>query len=83
MASQDFPQATVDKINAVNAWIVDSLIPSDLALDACLNSNAAAFIPAIDVASNEGKMLYLFAKMTKSKRVLEIVSVFPGLQIIC
>jgi predicted O-methyltransferase YrrM len=72
MPSHVFSQKTLDGFNKVHAWITSSLLHPDPALDACLAANAAANLDAIDVAPNEGKMLYLFAKMTSSKRVLEI-----------
>jgi len=72
MSTNDFRQSTLDKIDAVNTWIVGSLLPPDPALSSCLAANAAANLDAIDVAPNEGKMLYLFAKMTSAHRVLEI-----------
>jgi predicted O-methyltransferase YrrM len=57
---------------AVERYVVDSVIGSDPVLDEVLRANAAAGLPSIDVAPNEGKLLYLLAKIRGAKRVLEI-----------
>lgn len=57
---------------AVDSYMVDSLIPSDPILEAVLKANAAAGLPAHDVAPNQGKLLYLLAKIHGAKRILEI-----------
>jgi predicted O-methyltransferase YrrM len=65
-------QKITDAFNAVDSWICDSLVPADPALVSTLNANAAASLDEIDVAPNQGRMLYLLAKMNRAKRVLEI-----------
>jgi predicted O-methyltransferase YrrM len=57
---------------AVERYVVDSVIGSDALLDEVLRANAAAGLPSIDVAPNEGKLLYLLAKIRGAKRILEI-----------
>lgn len=57
---------------AVDSYIADSLIPSDPALDAALADNFAAKLPGIDVAPNEGKFLYLMARLVGARKILEI-----------
>lgn len=57
---------------SVDTYIVDTLIPQDTALDAALRANAAAGLPAIDVAPNQGKLLQLLARIQGAKRILEI-----------
>jgi predicted O-methyltransferase YrrM len=57
---------------AVDSWISDHLLPADPALNGTLSANAAASLDQIDVAPNQGKLLYLLAKMNRAKRVLEI-----------
>jgi len=57
---------------AVDSYIVDTLIPHDPGLDAVLQANAAAGLPAIDVAPNQGKFLHLLARIQGAKRILEI-----------
>jgi predicted O-methyltransferase YrrM len=47
-------------------------VPPDEALDAALEASAAAGLPAIDVAPNQGKLLYLLARMQGARTILEI-----------
>src|SRR6185312_15009209 len=47
---------------AVDRYLTDQLVPSDAALDAALASSAAAGLPAINVAPNQGKLLQLLAR---------------------
>ncbi|MBN5199676.1 O-methyltransferase [Serratia marcescens] len=56
----------------VDRYIVDSLVEQDDALLQALATNAAAGLPAHDVAPNQGKLLQLFARMVNAKRILEI-----------
>ncbi len=72
MPYHKFPQSTVDKFNAVHKWITSSLLPPSAALESTLAANEAANLDAIDVAPNEGRMLYLFPKMVGAKHILEI-----------
>ena len=45
----------------VDDYIVGALVPADPALAAAMAANAAAKLPAIDVAPNQGKLLHIFA----------------------
>jgi predicted O-methyltransferase YrrM len=63
---------TPAKAAATDAYICDKLLPTDQALEAALKNNAFSNLDAIDVAPNQGKQLYLLAKMLKAKRILEI-----------
>jgi predicted O-methyltransferase YrrM len=63
---------TLKKATALDSYICDNLLPSDLALEAALKNNASSNLDAINVAPNQGKQLYLLAKMLKAKRILEI-----------
>jgi predicted O-methyltransferase YrrM len=47
-------------------------VPSDAALDAALESSAAAGLPAIHVAPNQGKLLHVLARAIGAKRILEV-----------
>ncbi len=58
--------------NAVEGYILENLIPADPILQEALKRNNASGLPTIDVAPNEGKLLYLLAKMRGAKRILEI-----------
>lgn len=61
-----------DLWNAVDAYIVDRLLPPDAVLDAVMAANAAAGLPAIDVSPAQGKLLYLLARMAGARRILEV-----------
>lgn len=56
----------------VDRYIADNLVPSDSALDETLRANVVAGLPAHDVASNQGKLLHLLARIQGAKRILEI-----------
>ncbi|MEO5987523.1 MAG: O-methyltransferase [Candidatus Eisenbacteria bacterium] len=56
----------------VDAYFSGVLLPPDPALAAALAASAAAGLPTIHVAPNQGKLLYLFARMIGAKRVLEV-----------
>lgn len=48
------------------------LVPEAPVLGAVLTANAAAGLPAHDVAPNQGKLLYLLARLMGARRILEI-----------
>src|SRR5262252_8597449 len=56
----------------VDRYLVETLHLSDPVLEAVIEANAAAQLPAIDVAPNQGKLLHLFAKLIQAKKILEI-----------
>ena len=56
----------------IDAYIGQLFIPHDDTLAQGLKDASAADLPSINVSANEGKLLYLIAKMTDAKRVLEI-----------
>ena len=58
--------ATVDR------YIAEQLVPADAALDAALEASTAAGLPAIAVAPNQGKLLYLLARLRGARRILEL-----------
>jgi predicted O-methyltransferase YrrM len=60
------------KFNKVDNWINSSLLPPDTGLTSALEANAASNLDDIDVAPNQGKFLYLLAKMNHCKRILEV-----------
>jgi predicted O-methyltransferase YrrM len=57
---------------AVDRYITDLLVPSDPALDAALSASAAAGLPAVNVAPNQGKFLAMLAQLQKARSILEI-----------
>jgi predicted O-methyltransferase YrrM len=58
--------------SAVDAYIAERLLGDDSALSATLAANAAGGLPDIDVSPAQGRMLHLFARMTRARRILEI-----------
>jgi predicted O-methyltransferase YrrM len=56
----------------VDQYITDTLVGADAVLDAVHEANTAAGLPAIDVAPNQGKFLYLLALIRGARRILEI-----------
>ena len=56
----------------VDGYIVERLVGPDPALDAALAANAAAGLPGIDVAPNQGKLLHILARMIGARQILEI-----------
>jgi predicted O-methyltransferase YrrM len=57
---------------AVDAYVAERLLGDDPTLDAALAANAAAGLPAIDVAPVQGKLLHLLARMAGARRILEV-----------
>jgi predicted O-methyltransferase YrrM len=56
----------------VDEYLVSILAPSDASLEAALVDSAAAGLPQINVAPNQGKMLELLARIRGARRILEI-----------
>jgi len=56
----------------VDGYIEGLFVPHDEALAQGLKDAEAAGLPSINVSANEGKLLYLIAKMAQARRVLEI-----------
>ena len=53
----------------VDQFFADQLIPSDEVLDAASAASAAAGLPAINVAPNQGKLLHLLARIQGARTV--------------
>jgi predicted O-methyltransferase YrrM len=58
--------------NAVDQYICEHSVAIDPTLDAALHNSDAAGLPAIAVAPNQGKLLYLLARAMGAKRILEV-----------
>jgi predicted O-methyltransferase YrrM len=58
--------------NAVDQYINALLVRADPVLDSVLAASAAAGLPAIHVAPNQGKLLQLLARMQGARMILEI-----------
>jgi predicted O-methyltransferase YrrM len=63
---------TKDHWTAVDRYLVETLVPSDPALNAALRTSAEHGLPAINVAPNQGKLLHLLALTMGAKNILEI-----------
>ncbi|WP_339255689.1 O-methyltransferase [Paenibacillus sp. FSL P2-0136] len=61
-----------NKWSNVDAYFNDRLLAADPVLDAVLDANTGAGLPAIDVAPNQGKLLHLLALMKGASNILEI-----------
>ncbi len=66
---QPINEALVQKIDD---YIDDLFVPPDPALEQNLKDAEAAGLPAIAVDPAQGRMMYLLAKMSSPKRILEI-----------
>lgn len=58
--------------DAVDRYICEHLLPADPSLDNALQKSAEAGLPAINVAPNQGKLLFLLARAIGAKKMLEI-----------
>ena len=58
--------------DSVDAYLTDTLLPPDPALQACLEASRSAGLPAIQVAPNQGRLLNLIAQVRGARRILEI-----------
>jgi predicted O-methyltransferase YrrM len=56
----------------VDAYVESLFVPPDETLAQGLRDAAAASLPPINVSANEAKLLYLIAKLSNARRMLEI-----------
>jgi predicted O-methyltransferase YrrM len=68
----NIPQDLFNQFSAVDSYINSSLLPHDAGLESALNNNHAKNLDEIDVAPNQGKLLYLLAKINHASRILEV-----------
>jgi predicted O-methyltransferase YrrM len=61
-----------DLFTAVDRYIDELFVPPDRALDEAIQSSVAAGLPQIHVSPAQGKLLYLFARLTGARRILEL-----------
>ncbi|MFS1514299.1 O-methyltransferase [Chengkuizengella sp. SCS-71B] len=61
-----------EKWNDVDFYFSNKIGSSDPIMDSILKANTEADLPAIDVSANQGKLLYLLAKLKGVKNILEI-----------
>ncbi len=65
-------QPTPDAWRRVDAYLTETLVGHDPALEAAVDDQNAAGMPAIEVAPVNGKFLHLLARIAGARRVLEI-----------
>jgi predicted O-methyltransferase YrrM len=63
---------TQEQWTAVDGYLAGLFAPPDPALEAALQSSAAAGLPAIQVTPNVGKFLFLLARLMGARSILEI-----------
>jgi predicted O-methyltransferase YrrM len=61
-----------EKWTEVDRYFVDRLVPADAALEEALRASAAAGLPAINVAPNQGKLLQILAQVHGARNILEV-----------
>jgi predicted O-methyltransferase YrrM len=61
-----------ERWTAVDDYIARTLIGSDADLDQAVTASDAAGLPQISVTPNQGKLLYLLARLAKAQKILEI-----------
>ncbi|NBI28539.1 O-methyltransferase [Chengkuizengella marina] len=61
-----------EKWNDVDFYFSNKIGSNDPIMDSILKANTEADLPAIDVSANQGKLLYLLAKLKGVKNILEI-----------
>jgi predicted O-methyltransferase YrrM len=59
-------------IQRIDEYIEDLFAPADAVLEQNLADASAAGLPAINVSPNQGRLLYLLARMVGARRILEI-----------
>lgn len=63
---------TQDLWTAVDRYFDGLFVPPDSALEAALQASTDAGLPQINVSPNQGKLLYLLARLHKARSILEI-----------
>ncbi|MEH2297228.1 O-methyltransferase [Nostoc sp.] len=63
---------TQEQWTAVDRYFTDLFVPPDPALDAALQTSAAAGLPPHNVSPNQGKLLLLLAQIQRARTILEI-----------
>src|SRR4051812_15673174 len=56
----------------VDEYVSNLMLPRDAVLEAALEASRVAGLPTINVAPNQGKLLFLLAQIQGSARILEI-----------
>jgi len=59
-------------VERIDNYVESLFVPDDATLRSTLSDSEAAGLPAINVSPNQGKLLYLLARISGARRVLEI-----------
>ena len=59
-------------IERTDAYIEELFTPPDAALSRNLSDADAAWLPPVNVSPNQGRLLYLLAKIAGAKRIVEV-----------
>ncbi|KIC60250.1 O-methyltransferase [Microbacterium hominis] len=65
-------ELSLPAVHEVDRYLVDTLVGTDDALAAAVYAQRAAGMPAIEVAPTGGKLLWLLARLSGARRVLEV-----------
>ncbi len=60
-----------DIFNEIDAYFADLFVGEDAVLDAAMADAKAAGLPDIAISATQGKLLYLLARVTGARRILE------------
>jgi predicted O-methyltransferase YrrM len=63
---------TQETWNAVDDYLIDTLVKPDAVLEAALQASAAAGLPNINVSPPQGKFLHLLARVQGARNILEV-----------
>ncbi len=61
-----------DLLEQIDAYIDELFVPPDTALEQNLKDADAAGLPAIAISPAQGRLMYLLAKMSGARRILEV-----------
>jgi predicted O-methyltransferase YrrM len=61
-----------ERWSVIDHYFADKLVPEDPAMTAALEAGRRAGMPPHEVAPNQGKLLYLLARLMGAKRALEL-----------
>ena len=70
--SSSAPVMIQEACAAVDGYLAELLVESDPALEAALETNAAAGLPPHDVSPAQGKLLHLLARIQGARAILEL-----------
>ncbi|PWT99923.1 MAG: O-methyltransferase [Terriglobia bacterium] len=59
-------------VERIDRYVEDLFVREDTILAECLKDTAAAGLPSINVSPNQGKLLYLVARISRASRILEL-----------